>query len=79
LRWLRHVERKGDDDWVKRCTRMEVEGIRPRGRPTKTWMKTLEDDMTRCALSPADTKDRSLWRGRIHGAKQPTWVNLDIP
>jgi hypothetical protein len=20
------MERKGDDDWVKRCTRMEVEG-----------------------------------------------------
>jgi hypothetical protein len=35
--------------------------------------------MTRCALSPVDEKDRSLWRGRIHGAKQPTWVNLDVP
>jgi hypothetical protein len=45
---------------VKRYARMEVEGNRPRGRPSKTWMKTLEDDMTRCALSPADTKDRSL-------------------
>jgi hypothetical protein len=35
LRWFGHVERKGDDDWVKRCTRMEVEGNRPRGRPRK--------------------------------------------
>jgi hypothetical protein len=26
---------------------MEVEGNRPRGRPRKTWMKTLEDDMTK--------------------------------
>jgi hypothetical protein len=24
LRWFRHVERKGYDDWVKRCTRSEV-------------------------------------------------------
>jgi hypothetical protein len=31
---------------------MEVEGDRQRGRPRKTWMKSLEDDMTRCALSP---------------------------
>jgi hypothetical protein len=21
--WFGHVERKGDDDWVKRCTRMK--------------------------------------------------------
>jgi hypothetical protein len=38
LRWFGHVERKGDDDWVKRCTRLEVVGKRPRGRPRKTWM-----------------------------------------
>jgi hypothetical protein len=55
---------------------MVVEGNRPRGRPRKKWMKTLEDDMTRCALSPADTKNRSLWRGRIHGAKT---ANLGKP
>jgi small GTP-binding protein len=26
-----------------------------------------------------DVKEISLWRGRIHGVKQPTLVNLDIP
>jgi hypothetical protein len=36
LRWFGHVERKGDDDWVKRCTRLEVVGKRPRSRPRKT-------------------------------------------
>jgi hypothetical protein len=40
-------------------------------------MKTLEDDM-KCVLSTAGIKDRSLWRGRIHGVKWPTWVNMDI-
>jgi hypothetical protein len=30
-KWFGHVERKGDDDWVKRCTRLEVVGKRPRG------------------------------------------------
>jgi hypothetical protein len=45
LRWFGHVERKEDGDWVKRCTRMEVVGKRPRGRPRKTWMSTLKDDM----------------------------------
>jgi hypothetical protein len=60
LRWFRHVERKGDDDWVKRCTRMEVEGNRPRGRPRKTCMKTLKDDMRRVSLSLEDSRDRGL-------------------
>jgi hypothetical protein len=77
LRCIGHVERKRDDDWLKRCTRMEVEGNRPRGRPRKTWMKTL-DDMRRGVLPPEDAKNRSLWRGRLHGAKRPTRVNLDI-
>jgi hypothetical protein len=71
------VERKRDDDWVKRCT-MEVVGRRPRDRPRKTWMTVLKDDMKRGALSPKDTRDRRLWR-RIHGAKWLTRVNLDIP
>jgi hypothetical protein len=78
LRWFRYVERKGDDDWVKRCTRLEVVGKRPRGRPRKTWTSTLKDNMRRPALSPEDVRDRGLWR-TIHGAKRPTWVNLDIP
>ena len=37
LRWFRRVERKDDNDWVKRCITWEVEGIRQRGRQKKTW------------------------------------------
>jgi hypothetical protein len=74
LRWFRNW----DDDWMKRCTWMEVEGSRPRGRPRKR-MKMLEDYMRRCALSPADAKDRSFWENGIHGVKRSTLVNLDVP
>jgi len=35
LRWLGQVERKDDNDWVKRCITWEVEGIRQRGHPKK--------------------------------------------
>ena len=28
LRWFGHVERKADEDWVKRYTEMEMEGRR---------------------------------------------------
>jgi len=36
LRWYRHVLRKEDTDWVKKCMEYEVEGSRPRGRPKRT-------------------------------------------
>jgi len=36
LRWFGHVERKNDNDWVKRCITWEIEGLRQRGRPKKT-------------------------------------------
>ena len=36
LIWFGHVERKDDNDWVRRCTTWEVEGIIQRGRPKKT-------------------------------------------
>ena len=31
LRWYRHVLRKEDTDWVKKCMKYEVKGSRPRG------------------------------------------------
>ena len=43
LRWFGHVERKDDNDWVKRCITWEVEGIRQRGRPKKTWWDCVKD------------------------------------
>ena len=50
LRWFGHVERKDDNDWVKRCMAWEVEGIRQRGRPKKTW-DCVEDCVESLGLS----------------------------
>jgi hypothetical protein len=77
LRWFRHAERKEDDDWVNRCTSLEVAGKRPRGRPRKTWMTILKYDMRRGALSMKDARDRCLWGWRIHGARWLIRVSLD--
>ena len=33
LRWFGRVERKDDTDWVRRCSMLEVESIRPGGAP----------------------------------------------
>ena len=42
LQWYGYVLRKEDNDWVKKCMEYEVEGARPRGRPTKTWREIVE-------------------------------------
>ena len=43
LQQNRHVLRKDDDDWVKKCMEHEVEGPRPRGRPGKRlYMRTVK-------------------------------------
>jgi len=37
LKWFGQVERKDDIDWVRQCEMLEVEGIRQRAHPKKTW------------------------------------------
>ena len=67
LRWFGHVERKADGDWVKGCTNLKVEGTRPRGRPKKTWMEVVKNDMKIMGLGRKDAQDRGLWRRGIRG------------
>jgi len=68
LRWFGHVERKDDNDWVRHCIAWEVEGIRQRGRPKKTWWDCVKNDMESLGLSQKDAQSRSKWRRRIKGA-----------
>ena len=45
LRWFDHVSRREKDDSIRTVMDLEVDGRRPRGRPKKTWKKTVEEDM----------------------------------
>lgn len=72
LRWLGHVLRKDDDDWVKRTLTYEVEGMRGRGRPRKTWSQVLEKDMKECGMRREDARDRVKWRRLLWGSRRPT-------
>ena len=67
LRWFGHVEWKDDNDWVKRCVTWEVEGIRQRGRPKKSWWDCVKNDMESLGLSQEDAQSRNKWRWRIKG------------
>ena len=62
LRWLGHVLRRDDDDWVKKIMSFEVEGKRGRGRPRITWSQAAERNMRECGLKREDAKDKERWR-----------------
>ena len=47
MRWFGHIERKSDDDWVKRCMNWTTGEKGPRGRPKNKWMEVIKDDMKR--------------------------------
>ena len=68
LRWFGQVERKDDNDWVKRCITWEVEGIRQRERPKKICWDCVKNDMESLGLSQKDAQSRNKWRRRIKGA-----------
>jgi len=65
LRWYGHVLRKEDDVWVKKCMEYEVEGPRPRGRPTRTWREVVREDCQARKMNKVDTIDRYKWRKMI--------------
>ena len=65
LRWYGHVMRKQDEDWVKKCISMEVDGKKPRGRPKLTLMDTVKSDMDRMDLTPVLAHDRNVCRRLI--------------
>ena len=67
LRWFGHVERKDDNDWVKRCITWEVEGIRQKGQPKKTWRDCVKNDMESLGLSQKDAQSKNKCRRRIMG------------
>ena len=76
LRWFGHVKRKDDNDWVKRCIICEVEGIRQRGRPKKTWWDCVKNDVESLGLC-----QKRLHSLRIIGEGELTWqlANRDSP
>ena len=44
-RWFGHVKRREEGECLGDVLRMEVPGNRPRGRPKKTWMDNVKEDL----------------------------------
>jgi len=62
LRWMGHVLRKDESEWVRSVMEISVEGSRARERLRKTWLNVVEEDMRVRGLKREDAKDREKWR-----------------
>ena len=65
--------RKGDEDWVEKCMAYRVEDRRPVGRPRKTWLESVEADMTELAIDKEDGHDRRKWRRNVNVMKMKSY------
>src|SRR5437867_11307398 len=65
LRWFGHVERKEAGDWVSKCRNLVVVGGARKGRPRKTSMERVKEDMKDCRLKKEDAQNRPLWSRSI--------------
>ena len=74
LRWFGHVERKNEEDWVKKCTKLDVDGMVGRGAPRKMWRKCVDEDMRSMGIKVCVAQDRCAWRNAIRG---PTRASSD--
>ena len=61
LRWYGHVARRSNTEELGRVFCMMVEGRRPRGRPKKTWMNCVEQDLAKIDALKEDALDRQRW------------------
>ena len=53
---------------------MDVEGVKQRGRPRKTWKEVVDKDVDDLHIKPSDGMDHSKWsrmiRGNLRAIKQ---------
>lgn len=62
LVWYGHVQRMADDRLPKKVLDWVPPGRRRRGRPAKSWIGGIQDEITRCHLPDDLWIDRQGWR-----------------
>ncbi|KAK6748663.1 hypothetical protein RB195_001338 [Necator americanus] len=76
LRWFGHVLRREEDSVAKKTAlKLDVSGVRPRGRPKIRWLDYVKLDMIDARLCAADTMDRTKWKTRSRKADPATTRN----
>ena len=64
LRWLGHIYRMEENNYCRRITLNQPEGVRKRGRPKLRWMDNVTEDIRRLGIKKwwMKTKERDEWR-----------------
>ena len=65
LGWYGHVRRREEGEVLATIRDWTVEGRRPRGRPRKTWMDNVREDMRVLNITDETAQDREKWRSAI--------------
>ena len=75
LRWFGHVKRMVGEEWVSACRNVKVEEKGCRGRPKKTWLECVKEDMKELNFKPEMAQNRAQWRECIHGNRPNSVVS----
>ncbi|KAK6759182.1 hypothetical protein RB195_021044 [Necator americanus] len=75
LRWFGHVLRREEDSVAQTALKLDVSGVRPRGRPKIRWLDRVKLDMIDAHLCTADAMDRTKWKTRSRKADPATMRN----
>ena len=68
MRWFGHVQRREEEDCVRRILEADVHGQRSRGRQRKRWIDVVKYNMEDLRLDPMDVENRAEWRRRTRVA-----------
>ena len=61
---------------MKKVLTSEVEGKRLRGRPRKTWMEAINNELRSLNANRVDSQSRTLWRKIVRGQGQADFGDL---
>ena len=65
FRWFGHAVRMDNDNWVKKCMTLKVNGRGDPGRPKKTWEQVIVSDLRELGITRSLAQDRLNWRKTI--------------
>ncbi len=67
LRWLGHIERMGNEEFVKKVYLSSVEGTNRRGRPLVRWDDRVREYVNALHWARRECMDRERWRSICRG------------
>ena len=65
LRWYGHVMRRDQEYVGRKMMEMELPGNRKRGRPKRSFLDIVKEDMEEVGAKETDIEDRKMWRMMI--------------